>query len=102
MQCMIQTGPTNILMGGHQREMVEFDFNTAQELRVVQVDDPGCAILRLSNRYICTGDTSGKVTLRDPNSLKAQHVLPAHSATLSDFDVHGNLLVTCGFSNTNR
>ncbi|XP_064647285.1 PAN2-PAN3 deadenylation complex catalytic subunit PAN2-like isoform X2 [Lineus longissimus] len=102
MQCMIQTGATNILMGGHQTEMVEFDFNTAQELRMVQVNDPGCAILRLSSRYICTGDTSGKVTLRDPNTLKAEHVLPAHSATLSDFDVHGNLLVTCGFSNRER
>jgi hypothetical protein len=39
-----------------------------------------------------------QVTLYDPNTMKAEHVFDAHSGTLSDFDIHGNLLVTCGFS----
>ena len=38
-----------------------------------------------------------QVRLRDPSSLKSEHVLEAHTGTLSDFDVSGNLLVTCGF-----
>ncbi|XP_020896422.1 PAN2-PAN3 deadenylation complex catalytic subunit PAN2, partial [Exaiptasia diaphana] len=46
----------------------------------------------------CCGDTKGKVTLRDPSTLKSEHVLDTHSGTLSDFDVSGNLVVTCGFS----
>ena len=63
------------------------------------VEEPGCAILKFCpSGYIAAGDTGGKVTLRDPNTFKAEHVLDAHSGTLSDFDVHGNLLVTCGFT----
>ena len=65
----------------------------------MEVNEPGCAILKYSNKYICAGDTSGKVTMRDPNTLRKEHVLEAHSGTLSDFDVHGNQLITCGFSN---
>ena len=42
---------------------------------------------------------TSQVTLYDPKSLSKEHVLQAHSGTLSDFDVHGNQLVTCGFSN---
>ena len=40
-----------------------------------------------------------QITLRDVNTLKAEHVLDAHSGTLSDFDVIGNQLITCGFGN---
>ncbi|KAK2184757.1 hypothetical protein NP493_254g03006 [Ridgeia piscesae] len=81
MQCMLVTGPGSILMGGHQPLVVELDIESHTEIRQVQVGDPGCAIFRYSSQYICTGDTGGK----------------AHSGTLSDFDVHANQLVTCGF-----
>ena len=40
-----------------------------------------------------------KVSLLDPQSLNCVHRLQAHTGTLSDFDVCGNQLVTCGFSN---
>ena len=45
--------------------------------------------------YVCIH----QVTLLDPDSLKPVHKLKAHSGTLSDFDVHGNQLITCGFAN---
>ncbi|ELU03678.1 hypothetical protein CAPTEDRAFT_225482 [Capitella teleta] len=99
MQCMLLTQPHKILMGGHQPIMVELDIEKRKEIRQVEISEPGCAILRFSTQYICSGDTAGKVTLRDPRSLKTQHVLQAHSGTLSDFDVCNNQLVTCGFSN---
>ena len=63
MQCMMQTAPNVVLLGGHQPEVIELDLNTQQEIRQVKVSDIGCAILRPSQRYICAGDTSGKVRI---------------------------------------
>ncbi|CAO3607066.1 unnamed protein product [Cunninghamella echinulata] len=40
----------------------------------------------------------GEVTLRDTRTMKIEQRIQAHTATLSDLDVSGNLLLTCGFS----
>ncbi|KAL4222806.1 poly(A)-specific ribonuclease [Mactra antiquata] len=98
MQCMLLTSPSSLLIGGHHTKVIDLDLSTVSERQKFEVSEPGCAILRHTSKYICAGDTSGKVTLYDPNSMKAEHVFDAHSGTLSDFDIHGNLLVTCGFS----
>ncbi|CAG2060089.1 unnamed protein product, partial [Timema podura] len=66
----------------------------------LHVGKNGCAILRQHGRFISAGDPLGRIDLRDPNTLRVEHTLEAHSGSLSDFDVHGNLLVTCGFSNS--
>lgn len=39
-----------------------------------------------------------QVSLRDLRTFVVEHEFDAYSGSLSDFDVHGNLLVTCGFS----
>ncbi|KAK3103914.1 hypothetical protein FSP39_022867 [Pinctada imbricata] len=98
MQCMMRTSPSSVIVGGHQTKVIELDMEKQEEIRSVDVAEPGVAIFRHTSKYICAGDTAGKVTLYDPSTLKAEHVLDAHSGTLSDFDVHGHLLVTCGFS----
>ena len=54
--------------------------------------------MRQQLRYLCCGQPSGRIDLRDPLTLKVEHSLDTHTESLSDFDVHGNLLVTCGFS----
>ncbi|CAI9729366.1 PAN2-PAN3 deadenylation complex catalytic subunit Pan2-like isoform X1 [Octopus vulgaris] len=99
MQCILMTSPETVLMGGHQTKVIELDLNKLQKTREVDVDEPGCAIFRASNKFICAGDISGKLTLYDHKTLNAEHVLEAHTGTLSDFDINGNLLVTCGYSN---
>ncbi|XP_019630569.1 PREDICTED: PAB-dependent poly(A)-specific ribonuclease subunit PAN2-like isoform X1 [Branchiostoma belcheri] len=98
MQVMTLVDPTTLLIGGHQDKVIEFDLNSGQQVNLLEVGDPGVAIFRHTNRFICCGDTSGQVTLRDMNTFKVEHILKAHSGSLSDFDVHGNLLVTAGFS----
>ncbi|CAG0905136.1 unnamed protein product, partial [Darwinula stevensoni] len=58
----------------------------------------GCPILRGHPRFVVSGDPAGKVRLHSPSNLRVEHVLDAHTGSLSDFDVHGNTVVTCGFS----
>ncbi|CAB3370828.1 Hypothetical predicted protein [Cloeon dipterum] len=98
MQCMLQMAPSTMVMGGHQSKLILFDISRAAETGVVGVGENGCAIIRRHGRYLCTGNPLGVVELRDPRSLHLEHSLEAHTGSLSDFDVHENLLVTCGFS----
>ncbi|XP_022090828.1 PAB-dependent poly(A)-specific ribonuclease subunit PAN2-like [Acanthaster planci] len=101
MQCMLIYSGTHLLMGGHQTLLVEFDLMEGREVATYTAQDPGVAIMRHGTNFICCGDTSGKVHLRDLRTLKVEHQLDPHSGTLSDFDVHGNQLVTCGYGERN-
>uniref|UniRef100_A0A182PBX3 PAN2-PAN3 deadenylation complex catalytic subunit PAN2 n=1 Tax=Anopheles epiroticus TaxID=199890 RepID=A0A182PBX3_9DIPT len=98
MVCMIEHAPARLLMGGHQSDLIELDLATGTELTSVMAGVNGCAILRRHSRYLCAGDAYGKVTLLDPNTLSIEHELPTHSGSLSDFDVQGNYLISCGLS----
>ncbi|XP_058171511.1 PAN2-PAN3 deadenylation complex catalytic subunit PAN2 [Anopheles ziemanni] len=98
MVCMIEHAPDRLLLGGHQSDLIEFDIPTYSECGSVHAGPDGCAILRRHSRYLCAGDAYGKITLRDPNTLSIEHELPTHSGSLSDFDVQGNYLISCGFS----
>lgn len=61
--------------------------------------DHGIGIMKnVRGKMVACGSTNGQVMLRDAVSLKVEHTLDAHSATVSDIDVQDNILVTCGFS----
>ncbi|XP_073238938.1 PAN2-PAN3 deadenylation complex catalytic subunit PAN2-like [Porites lutea] len=96
LQCMLQGDETHLWVAGHQNLMLEVDLKKGLVSNKTEVE-PGTVVMKQSARYLCCGDTAGKVRLRDPSSLTCEHVLDAHTGTLSDFDVSGNLLVTCGF-----
>ncbi|XP_063236663.1 PAN2-PAN3 deadenylation complex catalytic subunit PAN2 [Bacillus rossius redtenbacheri] len=98
MQCLLQISPDTLLLGGHQDKIIVYNLAQGQETSWLDVGENGCAILRQHGRFICAGDPSGSIALRSANALVVEHTLEAHTGSLSDFDVHGNLLVTCGFS----
>ncbi|KAJ8929829.1 hypothetical protein NQ314_017427 [Rhamnusium bicolor] len=99
MQCILQMSPTRLLIGGHQDKLIDFNLSLCKETMVTNVGDAGCVMLRPHSRYICAGNPLGRIDLRDPISLNTENSIETHSGSLSDFDVQGNLLVTCGFSN---
>ncbi|XP_051913927.1 PAN2-PAN3 deadenylation complex catalytic subunit PAN2 isoform X1 [Hippocampus zosterae] len=98
MHSLLMTDNNTLLMGGLQNYVAEVDLNTVQETQKFTVEVPGVAIMRQTSRFFFCGHTSGKVTLRDLRSFKTEHEFDAFSGSLSDFDVHGNLLAACGFS----
>ena len=49
-------------------------------------------------RYICAATSTGSVNLLDTNTFKVVKSFKAHAAGISDMDVGGNFLVTCGYS----
>ncbi|RWS30393.1 PAB-dependent poly(A)-specific ribonuclease subunit PAN2-like protein [Leptotrombidium deliense] len=101
MQCMTLLPSNLVLLGGHQQTLIEFDLERIKQVRITDIEEDGCVIIRQHPKLVCCGDIMGKITVRDPNSLRVQHTFSTHSVTLSDFDVHGNYLVTCGYSNRN-
>ncbi|KAL1137635.1 hypothetical protein AAG570_009331, partial [Ranatra chinensis] len=101
MQCMLQLNhsPDTLLLGGHTRKLIRFNLNEGREVQTYDAGEGGCAILRQHGRFICCGEPGGHIDLRDPQTLRVEHTLETHGGSLSDFDVHGHLLVSCGFSN---
>ncbi|XP_059812328.1 PAN2-PAN3 deadenylation complex catalytic subunit PAN2 isoform X2 [Hypanus sabinus] len=99
MHSLLLTDNNSVLLGGLQNHVREIDLNAVQESEKYIVEVPGVTIMRQSNRFFFCGHSSGKVSLRDLRNFKLEHEFDAYSGSLSDFDVHGNLLVTCGFSN---
>lgn len=96
-QCMIKFG-TRLLMGGRQNKIVHLDLTRDQETTPIDVDENGCTILKQHDQFICAGNSVGRIDLRDPNTLSVEYTIEAHKGILSDFDIRGNYLVTCGMS----
>lgn len=102
MQSLLNYSSTNLLMGGHQEKIIDFDLNTNKETRLVEIGENGCAMLRQHAKFICAGNAFGRIEFKDPVTLNTEHTLDTHSGSLSDFDVQGNYLITCGFSNSRQ
>ncbi|KAM3962664.1 PAN2-PAN3 deadenylation complex catalytic subunit PAN2 [Aphomia sociella] len=99
MQCLFQVSPTKFLMGGHQDKLLDLDLNKMAET-VIPIQEEGCAVLRSGGgSLVACGSANGMVALRDIRTPgAAEHTFRAHTACLSDLDMQGDLLITCGFT----
>ncbi|KAF7994563.1 hypothetical protein HCN44_004035 [Aphidius gifuensis] len=100
--CLTQTALRCQLRRGIPLKIVDFDLTRGKEASLIHVGENGCAILRHHSKFICAGNTVGRIDLRDPNTLSIEHTIETHGGSLSDFDIQGNYLVTCGFSNSRQ
>ncbi|CAH0398456.1 unnamed protein product [Chilo suppressalis] len=101
MQCLYQVSTTKLLMGGHQDKLLELDLTKMKEI-VIPIQEEGCAVLRSGGgSLVACGSADGMVSLRDIRSPKAtEHTFRAHNACLSDLDMQGDLLISCGFADS--
>uniref|UniRef100_A0A914VMZ4 PAN2-PAN3 deadenylation complex catalytic subunit PAN2 N-terminal domain-containing protein n=1 Tax=Plectus sambesii TaxID=2011161 RepID=A0A914VMZ4_9BILA len=100
MHCMhrMPNAPGTLVLGGNQQKMIQLDLETRKEQRLLQITQPNCMLLRSNSKFIFSADTSGSVTLRSLQTLEGVHALQAHQGPISDFDVCGTKLITCGYS----
>uniref|UniRef100_A0A2H1X1K5 SFRICE_013878 n=1 Tax=Spodoptera frugiperda TaxID=7108 RepID=A0A2H1X1K5_SPOFR len=99
MQCLFQVSATKLMMGGHQNKLIDLDLNRMSET-AIPIQEEGCAVLRSGGgSLVACGSANGMVALRDIRTpTSAEHTFRAHSACLSDLDMQGDLLITCGFT----
>jgi len=50
-----------LLMAGHQEKMIELDIERVKHVRVTDISDSGCVVMRQHPRFVCLGDPNGKV-----------------------------------------
>lgn len=58
---MVTNPQGTLYMGGHHKNLIELDLNTLEEINIFQISGDNCAILRKHPRFICSGDSTGKV-----------------------------------------
>jgi len=102
-------------LGGFSNFIYDFDIERQRILRQLSItdDQSDCILIKSSapsnnmalpsssrNGILCTGSSNGQIIFRDPFTLKLINKFHPHSGSLSDFDVHGNNLVSWGFSLT--
>lgn len=99
MLCMSKLPSQLILLGGLTQNLIEFDLERQRQLRTTDLDskEVGCCIVRQHPKFICCADLEGRITLRNTNNLAVAHTFKTHTGQVTDFDVHGNYLVTCGY-----
>ncbi|KAJ3140255.1 poly(A)-specific ribonuclease [Geranomyces variabilis] len=87
---------SELLVGTTDRQMLLVNLFRGSVLKTIDLD-ADVTVMKQS-RVICCGTATGRVVLRDPRTLKAEHFIQTHTGTISDLDISGNIMVTCGFS----
>ncbi|TPX57736.1 hypothetical protein PhCBS80983_g03604 [Powellomyces hirtus] len=87
---------SELLVSTSNRQMLLINLFRGSIIKQMDLDDD--VTVMKQSRLICCGTASGKVVVRDPRTLKTENYIQAHTGTISDLDISGNILITCGFS----
>ena len=88
-----------VLIGSQKNSLLAFNVHRAVIQRQVEMEQGVCGIKR--SRYLFCAGMDGQLMLLDPRSYKVEHRIAAHSGGFIDFDISGDTIVTCGFSDRN-
>ncbi|OZJ05811.1 hypothetical protein BZG36_00878 [Bifiguratus adelaidae] len=87
---------SEILVGGLNGVIV---INTIRGIVTKeQSDTQNVVIIRKASRTIICGDMNGEIVMLNQRTLQVEQRIFAHTGSLSDLDIAGDLLLTCGFS----
>ncbi|CAB3403165.1 unnamed protein product [Caenorhabditis bovis] len=86
------------VMGGEQEKLIQFDYAKEKEIRTTQMKENSAVLIRSNNSNLFIADTNGYVNVKNPKTLETIQRIPCHSERITDFDVQGNKLITCGIS----
>ena len=102
LHCMTTStlGNNELLVAGQQDELLVVNVNYGSISRKI-AGAANTVVMKkaASSRLICCGSMAGEVTLRDPRTMNIEQRVQAHTGTLSDLEISGNMMLTCGFSN---
>lgn len=89
---LIVGGKTSLFLVDLQKPSIVTDFN----------HDGDISFINYSSKLLTLGTSSGSLEIFDPVSNQSVKTFSGHSGLLSDMDVKGNYVATCGYSVRNR
>ncbi|PAV84040.1 hypothetical protein WR25_14468 isoform A [Diploscapter pachys] len=99
LSCMQRLENTNlVVLGGEQQKLLEFDVEKRKEIRMTLLKQKDAMALRSNVSNLFSADSEGNITMRSSATLEAIKTISAHGGPITDFDVHGNKIITCGCS----
>jgi PAB-dependent poly(A)-specific ribonuclease subunit 2 len=75
MQCMTLLPSGLLLMAGHQEKMIELDIERVKHVRVTDISESGCVVMRQHPRFVCLADPYGKVCNRFHSFIYINYIL---------------------------
>lgn len=97
LQSLLLMDEGTVLVGSQEGRLLLVDLAT-QQVTTSMTTEAGVCLLKPSEELVCCGEVTGRVELLDPRSLESVVALDTHPAGLSDMDVVGPYLVTCGIT----
>ncbi|CUM65657.1 uncharacterized protein PRCAT00003305001 [Priceomyces carsonii] len=102
LSCMaINSNANNDIIVGSDDSFMKIDVNKPNNL--INYDYTGSvSFVKTAAKFLVLGKTEGTVDIFDPLSQTTVKTFPGHSSSLSDLDIQGNYIATCGYSSRAR